>query len=318
MTARREKEIQLRTIEARLGLRFDERGLSSKLLSAKRQAFIETLKSSPGALFEIVCADLKGWEFWMSSLRNLSWMDRSIDVRPDVDVDLQLSHSDLAFRFEETRNPVYAAFSFCVAKENGVDVPEIVDTWLVQGLRKWLDSEGKESLEQSLGLSGGKTPAFKSRLLEARDLKLLVEMVKLRSLPLETLTGARRVSIAEAAALVASRVAANPWNKTKWAIDQLSAATLEKRYKHWPSKRFYEENFKSPIGLWTPGEIRHYLLGFPEAKLGPKLRVFLQDSKEKPFPQPCGSKRTEAGRDEPRNQAYPRETGPSVLLRAPR
>jgi hypothetical protein len=179
--------------------------------------------------------------------------------------------------FEKTGDPIDALISSCLAGEMGLAPPKNVLKYLASKHRQWLDEEGKRTLDHIMGLSGEKVPAFKRRLLKKRDEILNVDVATLLSLPLKALTGERRLSIEDAAAMVADRLAASDWNKSKWCLDKVGAGRIQKNYSVWPARKRTEEKLKSLTSKWSRKQLRQYLLRFPKKKLPAKLQTFLQD-----------------------------------------
>jgi hypothetical protein len=178
--------------------------------------------------------------------------------------------------FTETGDPIDALISACVSGEMAVLLPKDVHRWFASCCRRWLDAEGKIPMDRIMGLSGGKNPAAKTRLLKARDEMLHLDVATLLSLPLKALTGERRVTIEEATALVADRLAATDWNKSRWKLDQVAAGRIQNTYKTWSQRKDVEKRFQSVISKWSREQVRQYLLQFDTERL-PRLKMFLQD-----------------------------------------
>jgi hypothetical protein len=189
--------------------------------------------------------------------------DLNYEIDPSLNAELH------AHAFLETRDPWDAYMSYREAYRAGVRPDEQIVQWFGEGLFQWGESEGKERLEHILGLSGGKTPAFKDRLLKARDQMLFLDMARLRTLPC-------RLTIEEAAILVADRLAkTKDWNKSAWPLDQPGAGTLLKRYSKWPPRKATEEFFRRGTSKCTREEVGQYLSQFPTAHQLPKLKLLL-------------------------------------------
>jgi hypothetical protein len=180
-----------------------------------------------------------------------------------------------ASMFRKTQNPVYGLESFCISVEEGVVPDEHILKWLRECFLLCLEhhrlnrATKKNSLDHIMGLSSkpGGTPAYKTALLAERNEMLLLDIARLRSLPM-------RLTTDEAAEMAARRLAdTRDWNKSSWKLANIGHDTLVKSYNRWPSHLKLEERLKDIVtGKWGPDKIREYLRQYPHDSLPPKLR----------------------------------------------
>jgi hypothetical protein len=187
-----------------------------------------------------------------------------------VDADATLKAS----MFRSTQNPVYGLESFCISVEEGVAPDQDILKWLRECFLECLEhhrlhrATKTNSLDHIMGLSSksGGTPAYKAALLAERNEMLLLDIARLRSLPVGLTTD-------EAAEMVARRLAVTrDWNKSSWKLANVGHDTLVKSYNRWPSHRELEERLKDRVtGKWSPDKIREYLRQYPNGSLPPRL-----------------------------------------------
>lgn len=272
-------------------LRFDERGLPLKSLGAKREAFVATVESNPSAHVEILAIDQEGVNFWMRALDGIRFTDRpSLRVElhgpntetpvDDRDLSPPLEADIKARMYYGSKNAVYALESYCASIEAGQYPEWPILKFLEKSFRQSLeyhrlnDAKPKNSLDHILGLSSkkGGTPAWRTGLNAERDQMLLLDMATLRSLDL-----VQKITIVEAAKMVAARLAKTPaWDKSAWRLKRLSVKSLEGKYANWSRHDEIELQLKNEqTSKWSPKDKREYLGKFPEYSRPPWLNQIL-------------------------------------------
>jgi len=158
-------------------------------------------------------------------------------------------------RFARTRDPIEGLEILCAAERMNLDIPEPVIAWLAKASAAYLKGRGNDSMDKQLGLTRvqGNDSALRAYHLKKRDSLFMSEMFVLCSLGM---------SIRQASVAVESLMADTEWDHTGLALGNLSAATLEDRYrKLWRPKQSGKN--AQAIRNWSYETIRSHLDRFP-------------------------------------------------------
>jgi hypothetical protein len=143
----------------------------------------------------------------------------------DLNVDTSLALRGSTMSFKETGDTLAALRAFVVAHEAGLYPPLWALEWLVKGLKEYHCSNGKRSLDQLLGFTGGKgqAPVYKKAFVNDRNEDLCLHIFRLNRFAGYTVKQAARMV---AAWLNRTR----DWDKTGLRLRAPTAGTLEKEY----------------------------------------------------------------------------------------
>jgi hypothetical protein len=173
---------------------------------------------------------------------------------------------------ETSGNPVLMIEAILVADEKKFALPRAALTFVVEGFRRWYDSQATISLDEAFAIKpqDGKRHPYRSLLLEDRNEMLFSKMAALKAL------GART---AQAAEMVARGLEEHEdWNQSKWTMaPRIELETLLRLYSKWPQRREMEELHRETVPKWTQQRRRKFLAQFPSDSMPYRIKQTLRD-----------------------------------------
>jgi hypothetical protein len=181
----------------------------------------------------------------------------------DLDTESRLGLRLLMGRLK-SNNPLTRLEAYSVMHDLKLYPPLSIHAWLAKAFQTYLDSVGKKSLDELLGLRGAQRRLFHKRDARCRDQLLCEQIFILRRV--------FSLSIDQAAPMVHARYRDEKWG----SVTMLSEEEIKRRYssdKEWKQHQsLCNEVFGQTLEKWRDEEVREYLGRFPYHSLPPTLQ----------------------------------------------